>query len=162
MVRAIASVAITLPCVWYLWPPSKKSHEHGHGHGHGHDEHIIHKDAEESSNGANNAEDTESTEAAEKGRVDKQPETDSVKSDDSDNKGVEQDTPDTSDESDTILHEKEDGTGDQGVTFKGQSDDGKSQGVAEGDDATVQEPGNVKDKVCDDLQMNIYMENLLT
>lgn len=178
MVRAITSVAITLPCVWYLWPPSKKSHEHGHGNGHGHDEHISHKDAEESSNGADNAEDTESTEAVEKGRVDKQPETDSVKSDDSGNKEVEQDTPE--DESDTILHEKEDGTEDQGVTFKGptkntppgdtrkhipdakgankkriESDYGKRQGVAEGDDATVQEPGNVKDKVCDDLQMNI-------
>ena len=178
MVRAITSVAITLPCVWYLWPPSKKSHEHGHGNGHGHDEHISHKDAEESSNGADNAEDTESTEAVEKGRVDKQPETDSVKSDDSGNKEVEQDTPE--DESDTILHEKEDGTEDQGVAFKGptkntppgdtrkhipdakgankkriESDYGKRQGVAEGDDATVQEPGNVKDKVCDDLQMNI-------
>lgn len=181
MFRAITSVGITLPCVWYLWPPSKESHEHEHGHGHGHDDHINHKDDEVSSGGVDNAEDTESTEAAEEERVDKQLETDSVKSDDSDNQEGEQDTPDTSDdESDTILHEKEDGNEVQGVTFKGptknappgdtrkyipdakgankkriESDYGKRQGVAEGDDATVQEPGNVKDKVCDYLQMNI-------
>lgn len=177
MVRAITSVAITLPCIWYLWPPSKKGH--GHEHGHGHDDHINHKDDEESSDGADNAENTESIEAAEEERADKQPETDSVKSSDSDNQEGEQDTPDTSDdESDTILHEKEDGNEAQGVTFKGptknappgdtrkhipdakgankkriESDYGGRQGVAEGDDVTVQEPGNVKDKVCDDLQM---------
>lgn len=179
MVRAITSVAITLPCLWYLWPPSKKSHEHQHKHGH--DDHISHKDDEESSDGADNAEDTGSTEAAEEERAEKQLETDSVKSDDSDNHEGEQDTPDTSDdESDTILHEKEDGNEVQGVSFKGpvkntppgdtsrhipdskgankkriESLYGKSQGVVGGDDAIVQEPGNVKDKVCDELQMNI-------
>lgn len=102
--------------------------------------------------------------------------------DDSDNDEGEQDTPDTSeDESDNILHEKEDGSEVQSVRFKGptknttpgdnrkhipdakganknriESDYGKLQGVAEGDDATVQEPGNVKDKVCDVLQKWTY------
>lgn len=190
MVRAVTSVAITLPCIWYLWPPSQKNHEHDHehAHGHGNHDHISHKDDDESSDGADNAEDTESSEAAEKERADKQLETDSVKSDDSDNQEGEQDTPDTSDDdSDTTQHEKEDGSEVQGVTFKGptkntppgdtrkhipdakgankkriESDYGKRQGVAEGDDATVQEPENVKDKVCDDLQMNIKMNYLLT
>lgn len=174
MVRAITSVTITLPCIWYLWPQSKKSHEHGHGH----DDHKIHKGDEESSDGADNAEVTESTEAAEEERADKQHETGSVKSDDSDNQEGEQDTPDTSDdEPDNILHEKEDGSEVQGVRSKGptkdippgdtrkqipdakgankkrtESDYGKRQGVAEGDDATVHEPGNVKDRVCSVLQ----------
>lgn len=181
MVRAITSVAITLPCIWYLWPPLKKSHEHEHGHGHddqvSHEE--SHKDDEESSDSADSAENTENTEATEEKR-EEQAETESVNSDDSDNQGGEQDTPDSSeDESDTILHEKEDGNEAQGVRFKGpaknappgdtrthipdtkggnkkriESDYGERQGVAEGDDTTVQEPGNVKDKVCDDLQMN--------
>lgn len=182
MVRAITSVAITLPCIWYLWPPSKKSHEHEHGHEHGHehDDQISHKDDEESSDDAGNAENTESTEAAREERADKQVETESVKSDDSDNQEGEQGTPDTSDdESDTFLHEKEGGNEAEGVKFKGptkngppgdtrkhipdakgankkriESDYGERQGVAEGDDATVQEPGNVTDKVCDALQMN--------
>lgn len=178
MVRAITSVAITLPCIWYLWPPSKKSHEHGHGHEH--DDQTSHKDHEESSDGADNVENTESTEAVEEEKADNQVETESVKSDDSDNQEGEQDTPDTSDdESETILNEKEGGNEAQGVKFKGptkngppgdtrkhipdakgankkriESDYGERQGVAEGDDATVQEPGNVTDKVCDDLQMN--------
>lgn len=186
MVRAITSVAITLPCIWYLWPPSKKSHEHEHGHGH--DDHASHeeshKDDEESSDSADSAdsaESNESTEATEEKRADNQSEAESVKSDDSDNQGEEQDTPDTSeDESDTIQHEKEDGNEAQGFRFKGptknappgdtrkhipdakggnkkriESDYGGRQGVAEGDDTTVQEPGNVKDKVRDDLQMNM-------
>lgn len=172
MVRAITSVAITLPCIWYLWPQSKKSHDHGHGH----DDYRSHKDDEESSDSADNAVDTESTEAEEK--ADKQHETGSVRSDDSDNQEGGQDAPDTlDDESDNTLHEKEDGSEVQDVRFKGptkdtppgdirkdipdakegnkkriESDYGKSQGVAEGDGATVQEPGNVEDKVCDVLQ----------
>lgn len=174
MVRAITSVAITLPCIWYLWPQSKKSHEHGHGH----DDYKSHKDDEESSDSADNAVDTESTEAAEEEKADKQHETGSVRSDDSDNQEGGQDAPDTlDDESDNTLHEKEDASEVQGVRFKGptkdtppgdtrkdipeakegnkkgiESDYGKSQGVAKGDGATVQEPGNVEDKVCGVLQ----------
>lgn len=175
MVRAITSVAITLPCIWYLWPQSKKSHEHGHVH----DEHKSPKDdEEESSDGVKDAEDTEIAKVAEEETVDKQHETGSVKPNDSDNQG-EQDTPDTSDdESDNISHEKGDESEVQSVRFKGptkdtppgdtrkhipdakgankkriESDYGKPQGVAEGDDATVQEPGNVKDEVCGVLQI---------
>lgn len=179
MVRAITSVAITLPCIWYLWPQSKKSYDHGHGH----ENRKSHKGDEESSDGADNAANTESTKTktTEEDRVDKQHETGSVKLDDLDNQEGEQDSPDTSeDESDNILHEKEDGIEAQGTRFKGptqdtplgdtrknipdpkvanmkraESDYGNRQGVTEVDDATVQEPGNVKDKVSDILQKNL-------
>lgn len=176
MVRAITSVAITLPCMWYLWPQSKKGHEHAHGH----DDHKSQKGDEESSDGADNGEVTESTEAAEEEKADKQHETGSVKSDDSNNQEGEQDTPDASDdESDNTLHEKEDESEVQGVHFKGPTKDippgdtkkqipdakgankkmiesDSGQGAAEGDDATVYEPGNVKDKVCSVLQTRTY------
>ncbi len=173
MNRAITSISITLPCVWYLLPPSKKSHEHEHEHEDGNEKNKGHTEDDKASEDKS-IESTESSIGTGDDRTDKENGDEKSNESDSQEEG-QQDTPDTTDdESEKAPHEKESGAEVEGVRFKGavkgteggqgdtrkhipdakgsnnlriESDYGKRQGVAQ-DGATVQESGNVQDKVC--------------
>lgn len=172
MTRAITSAVVTAPCIWYLWPPSKKKNEHGHGH----DEHKGHGEDGEASGDEGREHSSEAEEAGE-GDKTRQGEKEDEKSESESEEG-QQDTPETSeDESGDAPHEKEGGGNVEGVQFKGatkggteegeqgdtrkhipdakggskkriDSDYGIVQGAAQDDDATVQKPDDVQDKVC--------------
>lgn len=173
MTRAITSAAVTVPCIWYLWPESKKKD----GHGHGDDEHKGHEEDGQASGDEGGEHSPEGEEAGEDDTA-KQDEKEDEKSESESEEEGQQDTPDTSDDDyGDIPHEKEGGGNIEGVQFKGatkggteegeqgdtrkhipdakgaskkriESDYGIVQGAAQDDDATVQEPGNVQDKVC--------------
>lgn len=172
---AITSTVVTVPCIWYLWPPSKKKNDHGHGH----DEHKGQKANGEASGSEGEEHSSEGEEAGDAGEdaTAKQEEKEDEKSESgSESEEGQQDTPETSDdESSDVPHEKEGGGNVEGVQFKGatkggtregeqgdtrkhvpdakggskkriESDYGIVQGAAQDDDATVQESGNVQDQ----------------
>lgn len=165
-------MVVTAPCIWYLWPPAKKKDEHGHGH----DEHKGHENDGEGSGDEGGEHSPEGEETGEDGTTEQEEKEEDQSESESDE--GQQDTPETSDdESGDSTYEKEGGGNVEGVQFKGatkagtkegeqgdtrkhvpdakggskkriESDYGIVQGAAQDDDATVQQPGNVQDKVC--------------
>lgn len=145
--RAVGSLIVTVPSVWYLAQPQierlsgKKGSHGGHGHeGEEHEEHV-----EESESGEEGGEESGEKSGEEGGDVENEGEDigDDVKgnedskgdkeegdSDSSDSGGGQQDTPDTSDDegSKNVPHELEDGQNVEGVRFKGAISGGTKEG----------------------------------
>ncbi|MCJ1462569.1 hypothetical protein MMC07_001171 [Pseudocyphellaria aurata] len=140
---AITSTVVTVPCIWYLWPPSKKKDEHGHGH----DEHKSHDEgggasshddgdhsSESEEGGKDDAveQDEKEEEKKEENESEKGGEKGGEKSDEeskSENEGGQEDTPETSDdESGDVPHEKGGGGNVEGVRFKGPTKGGTKDG----------------------------------
>ena len=112
--RAITSVVVTLPCLWYLLQPQLQAKEHGGGHGHdehgehseeSHDEAEGEEEAGESKSEDNEQESSESQEGGDQGQ-EKEEQGDQgddqggdQSADDSDSSSGEgQDTPETSED----------------------------------------------------------------
>ncbi|MCJ1423639.1 hypothetical protein MMC29_001523 [Sticta canariensis] len=125
---AITSTVVTAPCIWYLWPESKKKDAHGHGH----DEHKGHEEDGEASSDEGGEHSLEDEEAGE----DSTPKQEEKEAEKSESEGEEEQQPDTPETSD-------DDAGDDPHEMEG---GGNGDGPAQDDDATVQEPDNVQDK----------------
>ena len=137
--RAVTSLAVTLPSVYYLMQPQIDRYQHpekyghgGHGGHEGHDEHDEEgKDGEEggSSEGGESGDDQVEGQG-EGGEEESKGEKEEGNSDDSGSDGEEKDTPDTSDDegSENIAHEVESGQDVEGVQFKGPSSAGTGRG----------------------------------
>ena len=128
MCRAITSLAVTIPSVYYLLQPQIERYQHPEKHGHGghgeHDGHGEEGDKEDSSSEGEESGGQDSEEQGEGG------EKDEGQSDDSGSDGEEKDTPDTSDDegSENTIHEKEGGQDVEGVQFKGATSRGTKEG----------------------------------
>lgn len=124
---AIASLAVTIPSVYYLMQPQIERYQHPEKHGHGghggHDEHNDHGEEDVSSEGEESGE-GESGDQGDGG------EEDQGKSDEFGSEGEEKDTPNTSDDEDAgnTAHEKEGGQNVEGVQFKGATSGGTGEG----------------------------------
>ena len=139
MSRAITSIAITLPSVYYLMQPQIDRYQHpekyvhgGHGGHEGHDEHGEEGKVDEeggSSEGGDSG-DEKVEDQGEGGEEESKGETEEGNSDDSDRQGEEKNTPGTSDDegSENTAHEVESGQNVEGVQFKGASSAGTSGG----------------------------------
>ncbi len=141
--RAIGSLIVTVPSVWYLAQPQierlsgkRGSHaEHGHEgeeHGeHGEESEGGDEGSEENSEKGGVESDAEN-ESGEDAQVKEDPKEDNEKadSDSSDSEEGQQDTPDTSDDesSANVPHEKEGGQNVEGVRFKGATSGGTKEG----------------------------------
>lgn len=127
--RAIVSLAVTLPSVYYLMQPQIERFQHPEKHGHGghggHDGHDERGDGDEG-DGEGTSEDQgeDGEEDSEEG------EKDESKPDDSASEDGEKDTPDTSDDDDSenTVHETEGGQDVEGVQFKGATSGGTEEG----------------------------------
>ena len=119
--RAIASLAVTLPSIYYLIQPQieRKQHPEKHGHG-GHEGHDEHGEEGEGDEEGGSREEGEGGEG----------EPSEGKSDDSGSDDTGKDTPDTSDDegSENTTHEKEGGQDVEGVQFKGATSGGTKDG----------------------------------
>ena len=127
--RAITSLAVTIPSVYYLMQPQIERYQHPERHGHGghggheghdeHDEHDEHgedgKSGEEGGSSEEESGDKKSEDQDEGGEEDK---------------GEEKDTPNTSDDDgpENIAHETESGGNVEGVQFKGATSGGTRDG----------------------------------
>ena len=113
--RAVTSVVVTLPCLWYLLQPQLQAKEHGGGHGH--DEHGEHGEesheetegeeggAEDSKSEDKEQESNESQEAGDEGQEKEEqgdqggdPGGDQSNDDSDSSSGEGQDTPETSED----------------------------------------------------------------
>ncbi|CAD6568117.1 MAG: hypothetical protein ASARMPRED_001414 [Alectoria sarmentosa] len=120
MCRAIASLAVTLPSVYYLMQPQIERIQHPEKHGHGghggHDEHGEEGDGDEeggsSEGGESGEEKSEDQDEGEQGE------------------GGEKHTPSISDDeiSENTVHENEGGQDVEGVQFKGATSGGTEEG----------------------------------
>ena len=134
--RAITSLVITVPSVYYLSLPQIDRYQHpekyGHGGHHKHDEHGEGKGDEEASSSENGESGDEKTEDQGEGGEEesKEGEKDDGTSDDSVTDGEDKETPDTSDDegSENTVHEKEGGQNVEGVQFKGATSGGTREG----------------------------------
>lgn len=137
--RAITSLAITLPSVYYLMQPQIDRYQHpekyghgGHGGHEGHDEHGEEGklDEEGGSSEGGESEDEKAGDQGQGGEEESKGETEEGNSDDSGSEGEEKDTPDTSDDegSENTAHVVESGQNVEGVQFKGASSAGTSDG----------------------------------
>ena len=134
MCRAIVSLAVTIPSVYYLMQPQIERYQHPEKHGHGghggHDEHSEHGEE----GGSSEVEESGEGESEDQGdggeEESKEGEEDQGKSDDSGSEGGEKDTPNTSDDEDSgnTAHEKEGGQNVEGVQFKGATSGGTREG----------------------------------
>ena len=135
--RAITSVTITAPCLYYLLQPGpEKSHEHGHEHGEEvHKEHDRHsQEAEEGEEAGIEGNDGDGVTGSNDQDAEGEKSDESAggtggdKSEDSESEGGDQQaTPDTSEDegSENVAHEKGKGGGDvDGVQFKGATNAG--------------------------------------
>lgn len=120
MRRAIASLAVTLPSVYYLLQPQIERAQHPEKHGHGghggHDEHDEQGEEGEGNKEGGSSEEGEGGEG----------EPSEGKSDDSGSDDTGKDTPDTSGDegAENTAHETEGGQDVEGVRFKGASSGG--------------------------------------
>lgn len=123
--RAVASIAVTLPSVYYLMQPQIERFQHPEKHGHGghggHDEHDEHGEDDEGDE-EEKSEDQGGGERDSKGAE--------GESDDSASEGGGKDTPDTSDDegAQKAVQEKEGGQNVEGVQFKGATSGGTEEG----------------------------------
>lgn len=147
MCRAVGSLVVTVPSVWYLAQPqierlSGKKGSHG-GHGHEGEEHGEHEEhVGNSESGEEGGEEKGGDEGGDveneggdigedvKGHEDPKGDLEEVDSDSSDSEGGQQDTPNTSDDegSDNVPHQLEDGQNVKGVRFKGATSGGTKEG----------------------------------
>ena len=129
--RAIASLVVTLPSVYYLMQPQIERFQHPEKHGHGghggHDEHGEEGEGDEEG-GSSEGEESGEEKSGDKGESGEDEPSD--KSDDSGSDGAGEDTPDTSDDgsSENTAHEKEGGQDVEGVQFKGATSGGTRDG----------------------------------
>ena len=128
MLRAIGSIVVTVPSVWYLLQPDpNKKHMHGHGHGHGDEGHEEHEEHEEHGGETGEGEEAPESEKSEgsAGEEGERPEgKEEDESHDTGSEGGDQPkTPETSDDegSENVAHEKgkKSGGNVEGVQFKG-------------------------------------------
>ena len=146
--RAITSIGITIPAIYYLLQPQLNASNHGGGHGHGgHDEHGAesheegHSDesedsGEHKSSEPADAEEQGKDEGQEGKKEDESTQDQAPSSEDSDDNSEGQPTPPTSDDSDSdsdtevanTAHEKEGGANVPGVRFKGAMSGGTKEG----------------------------------
>lgn len=130
MCRAIASLAVTLPSVYYLMQPQIERFQHPEKHGHGgHGGHGEHGEHGEEGEGGEQSDSSEGEES-EEGKSEDQGEggeTDEGNPDDSGSEDGEKDTPGTSEDEDSknTIHEKEGGQDVEGVQFKGATREGE-------------------------------------
>lgn len=135
--RAIASVAVTLPSVYYLLQPQIERYQHPEKHGHGghggHDEHGEEGEGDEeggSSEGGESGEEKSGNQGEGGEDEPSEGEKDEGKSDDSGIDGAGKGTPDTSDDesSENTTYEKDGGQDVEGVQFKGATSGGTKDG----------------------------------
>lgn len=143
--RALTSLVVTVPSVWYLAQPqierlSGKKGGHG-GHGHEGEEHEEHDEGSEGGEGdgedsgekggeEGGEEGPEGEDSEKEAKGEEASQEDKEGGDSSDSEGGQQDTPDTSDDegSENIAHEKEGGQDTEGVQFKGATSGGTKDG----------------------------------
>ena len=129
MLRAIGSIVVTVPSVWYLLQPDpNKKHEHGHGD-EGHEEHKEHGEHGEEEGEGGEATESEKSEESAADAGEKPEGNEEDKPDDSESEGRDQqEAPETSDdeESEDVAYEKgkKSGGNVEGVQFKGATNAG--------------------------------------
>ena len=140
MCRAVTSLAVTLPSVYFLMQPQIERYQHPEKHGHGgHGGHNEHDEHNEEGEGSGEGGSSEGEESAEEKSVDqdegseeesKEGNNDEGESDDSGSDGEGTNTPDTSDDegSENHTHEQEGGQNVEGVQFKGATSGGTREG----------------------------------
>ena len=124
--RALTSLAVTIPSVYYLMQPQIERYQHPERHGHGgHGGHKGHDEHDEQGEDGESGEEGGSIEG----------ESGDQKSEDQDeggeeDKGEEKDTPNTSDDEgpENTAHETESGGDVEGVQFKGPTSGGTRDG----------------------------------
>lgn len=137
--RAITSLAITLPSVYYLMQPQIDRYQHpekygrgGHGGHGGHEEHDEEGKVDEEGGSSEDGEsgDEKIEDQGPGGEEASKGETEEGSSEDSGTQGEENGTPDTSDDegSENTAHVVESGKNVEGVQFKGASSAGTSDG----------------------------------
>ena len=135
--RAITSLVVTVPSVYYLSLPQIDRYQHpekyGHGGHHKHDEHGEEGTSDDEGGSSEHGEsgDEKTEDQSEGGEEEsKEGEKDDGNSDDSGSDGEDKDTPETSDEegSENTAHEKEGGQNVEGVQFKGATSGGTREG----------------------------------
>ena len=131
MCRAIVSLAVTVPSVYYLMQPQIERIQHPEKHGHGghgeHEEHNEHDEEGDSNEDGGSGEEKgeDSSESGEE--ASKEGEGDEASSDDPSSQDAEQDTSDE-EGSENAVHEKEGGQDVEGVQFKGATSGGTKEG----------------------------------
>ena len=135
--RAITSLVVTVPSIYYLSLPQIDRYQHPEKYGHGghdkHDEHSEESNGDEEGGSSEHGESgDEKTEDQGEGDEEesKEGEKDESNSDDSGSEGEDKDTPDTSNDegSENTAHETGGGQNVEGVQFKGATSGGTREG----------------------------------